>query len=289
MGPDPDNLFDRLKNKFSNNHQQSDRDHLALEIKKLHDHHQMSDTEFSMMEGILQFKDKMVREVMVPRPDAFMVDAAIPFKDNLDAILRQPYSRIPVYQQDKDKIIGVVHIRSVLRMARKVGFDNINYQDVMYEPLFAPETAELGELLVEMQQTQRQLAILLDEYGGVVGIATIEDLIEEIVGDIDDEVDHAEVLFHQLDSNHYVIYGKMPLADFNEEFATNIQAEDVDTIAGYLINRLGVIPAKGEKLSCQLENGMILTTGRMKGSRLLTIILQTPEKQIDHEKEDSQD
>lgn len=157
------------------------------------------------------------------------------------------------------------------------GFDNIDYSDVMSEPLFAPETSELGELLVEMQQTQRQLAILLDEYGGVVGLATIEDLIEEIVGDIDDEVDHAEILFNKLSKGRYVIYGKMPLADFNEQFDTNIQMENVDTVAGYVITKLGVIPAKEEKLKVELDNGMTLTTGRMKGSRLLTVILTVPD------------
>ena len=139
-----------------------------------------------------------------------------------------------------------------------------------------------------MQQTQRQLAILLDEYGGVVGLATIEDLIEEIVGDIDDEVDHAEILFNKISENKYVIYGKMPLDDFNEEFKTNLEMDDVDTIAGYLITKLGIIPAKGEKLSVTLDNGMVLTTGRMKGSRLLTILLTVPEK-VDVQEEDNRD
>ena len=156
----------------------------------------------------------------------------------------------------------------------------------MFKPLFAPETIELGELLVEMQQTQRQLAILTDEYGGVVGLATIEDLIEEIVGDIDDEVDKAEVLFSKIGPREYVIYGKMPLADFNEEFGTDLAMEDVDTVAGYVITKLGMIPAKGEKLSVKLDNGMILTTRRMKGARLLTLLLTIPEKQ---EKEEAKD
>lgn len=290
MSSDPaaENLFDRLKSKFSNDKGESDKDHLAKEIESLHDHHKVSDREYSMLEGILTFQGKTAREVMVPRPDAFMVDATIPFKDNLDEILREPYSRIPVYQQDKDKIIGIIHIRTVLRKAREKGFANLDYQDVMYEPLFAPETAELGELLLEMQQTQRQLAILLDEYGGVVGLATIEDLIEEIVGDIDDEVDRAEVLYNQLSQNKYVIYGKMPLDDFNEKFHTQIEMDDVDTVAGYLITRLGLIPAKGEKLSITLDNGMVLTTGRMKGSRLLTILLTIPDK-VEHKEEENKD
>lgn len=290
MSSDPaaENLLERLKNRFSGNKGEDKRDHLVNEIEHLHKYKEITDNEFSMLEGILDFQDKMVREVMVPRPDAFMVDAAIPFQDNLDEILRQPYSRIPVYMKDKDKIVGIIHIRTVLRKARKIGFESLDYDNVMSEPLFAPETAELGELLVEMQQTQRQLAILLDEYGGVVGLATIEDLIEEIVGDIDDEVDHAEILFNKISENKYVIYGKMPLDDFNEEFKTNLEMDDVDTIAGYLITKLGIIPAKGEKLSVTLDNGMVLTTGRMKGSRLLTILLTVPEK-VDIQEEDNRD
>lgn len=288
MNSDPagGNLFDKLRNKFSGENELDTKDHLKEEISELHKHKKISDREFSMLEGILDFQTKMAREVMVPRTDAFMVDSSVPFNENLDEILRQPYSRIPVYYKDKDKIIGIIHIRTVLRKARKVGFDKLDYQDVMSEALFAPETLNLGELLIEMQQTQRQLAVLTDEYGGVVGIATIEDLIEEIVGDIDDEVDRAEILFNQIASNKYVIYGKMPLDDFNEEFGTNIHMEDVDTVAGFVINTLKVIPAKGEKLSVQLDNGMTLTTRRIKGSRLLTVLLTIPENISEEESED---
>lgn len=239
-----------------------------------------------MLEGILDFQGKTAREVMVPRTDAFMVDREVSFQDNLDEILREPYSRIPVYQRDKDKIVGIIHIRTVLRKAKQKGFDNLDYKDVMTEPLFAPETAELGDLLMEMQQTQRQLAILTDEYGGVTGLATIEDLVEEIVGDIDDEVDHTEILFNQIATNKYIIYGKMPLDDFNEQFGTNLQMEDVDTIAGYVINTLKVIPAKGEKLTVDIGDGMTLTTRRMKGSRLLTVLLTIDESKKEEDSED---
>ena len=164
-----------------------------------------------------------------------------------------------------------------VKLEKKV-LKNLDYEDVMTEPLFAPETAELGDLLIEMQQTQRQLAILVDEYGGVTGLATIEDLIEEIVGDIDDEVDHTEVLYNQIAPNKYIIYGKMPLDDFNEQFGTDLKMEDVDTVAGYVINTLKVIPAKGEKLTVDIGNDMTLTTRRMKGSRLLTVLLSINKK-----------
>ena len=280
MSSDPGagNLFDRLKNRLSGEKKEKSKDHLEKEIINLHDNHKIDDTDFSMLEGILDFQGKTAREVMVPRTDAFMVDADVSFQDNLNEILREPYSRIPVYKKDKDKIVGIIHIRSVLRKAREKGFKNLDYEDVMTEPLFAPETAELGDLLIEMQQTQRQLAILVDEYGGVTGLATIEDLIEEIVGDIDDEVDHTEVLYNQIAPNKYIIYGKMPLDDFNEQFGTDLKMEDVDTVAGYVINTLKVIPAKGEKLTVDIGNDMTLTTRRMKGSRLLTVLLSINKK-----------
>ena len=279
MASDPDkgNLFERFKNKFSPTNDEETREHLITEIANLHEQKKLSDNEFSMLNAVLDFQGRMVREVMVPRIDAFMVDCQESLQDHLKEILREPYSRIPVYQHDKDKIVGIIHIRTVLRKAWEKGFDKITYDDVMNPPLFAPETTELRELLVEMQQTQQQLAILTDEYGGVVGIATIEDIIEEIVGNIDDEVDQTEVLVHQLAPNKYVIYGKMPLDDFNEQFGTDLEMEDVDTIAGYMITKLGIIPAKGEKLSVKLDNGMVLTTRRMMRSRLMTVLLTIPE------------
>ena len=280
MASDPDkgNLFERFKNKFSPTNDEETREHLITEIEDLHKNKKISDNEFSMLNAVLDFQGRMVREVMVPRIDAFMVDCQESLQDHLKEILREPYSRIPVYQHDKDKIVGIIHIRTVLRKAWEKGFDKITYDDVMNPPLFAPETTELRELLVEMQQTQQQLAILTDEYGGVVGIATIEDIIEEIVGNIDDEVDQTEVLVHQIAPNKYVIYGKMPLDDFNEQFGTNLEMEDVDTIAGYMITKLGIIPAKGEKLSVKLDNGMVLTTRRMMRSRLMTVLLTIPEE-----------
>ena len=279
MASDPDkgNLFERFKNKFSPTNDEETREHLITEIEDLHQQKKINDNEFSMLNAVLDFQGRMVREVMVPRIDAFMVDCQDSLQDHLKEILREPYSRIPVYQHDKDKIVGIIHIRTVLRKAWEKGFDKITYDDVMNPPLFAPETTELSELLVEMQQTQQQLAILTDEYGGVVGIATIEDIIEEIVGNIDDEVDQTEVLVHQIAPNKFVIYGKMPLDDFNEQFGTDLEMEDVDTIAGYMITKLGIIPAKGEKLSVKLDNGMVLTTRRMMRSRLMTVLLTIPE------------
>lgn len=283
--PATGSLFDKLRSRFSSN-EEGGKDQLQAEIDQLHAGNVLTDTEYSMIEGSMAFHDKVAREVMVPRTDAFMVDIEDDLEENLDDILRQPYSRIPVYRQDKDQIVGVIHIRTILREARRHGFDQLTYDSLISPPLFAPETIELDDLLVQMQASQQQLAILTDEYGGVTGLASIEDLLEEIVGDIDDEVDKAEVLVRQLNDRQFVIYGKMPLTDFNDRFGTDLEMEDVDTLAGYMITKLGVIPGRGEQLEVPLDNGMVLTTRRMRGSRLLTVLLTLPEENYEEETEE---
>jgi putative hemolysin len=235
--------------------------------------------EFEMLEGIISFSDKMAREVMVPRTDAFMVDINDNSAANISAILQSPYSRVPVYAKDKDQIIGLIHIKDLLKAAHKVGFDKLKIADIMNEPLFAPETMTIDELLLKFKKTQQQLAILRDEYGGVVGLVTIEDVIEEIVGEIDDESDHAQKLFNKINDHEYVIVGKVTLDAFNNFFDTDIQSSDVDTIAGYMITKLGMIPANSQRIKLPLDNGIDLYTGRMNGSRLETIVVKLPEQQ----------
>ncbi|APG72949.1 magnesium/cobalt efflux protein [Lactobacillus delbrueckii subsp. jakobsenii ZN7a-9 = DSM 26046] len=283
--PATGSLFGKLRSRFSSN-EESGKDQLQAEIDQLHAGNVLTDIEYSMIEGSMAFHDKVAREVMVPRTDAFMIDIEDDLEENLDDILRQPYSRIPVYRQDKDQIVGVIHIRTILREARRHGFDQLTYDRLISPPLFAPETIELDDLLVQMQTSQQQLAILTDEYGGVTGLASIEDLLEEIVGDIDDEVDKAEVLVRQLNDGQFDIYGKMPLTDFNDRFGTDLEMEDVDTLAGYMITKLGVIPGRGEQLEVPLDNGMVLTTRRMRGSRLLTVLLTLPEENYEEETEE---
>ncbi len=161
-----------------------------------------------------------------------MVDAQEPDHTAIDAILNNIYSRIPVYEEDKDHVVGIVHIKNLLKEARRVGFDHVKIESVMTAPVFVPETITVDDLLTEMQVKQQQMAILLDEYGGVVGIVTIEDLLEEIVGEIDDESDQVEKLFTKQGDHDFVVSGRMPISDFNDLFKTDLDAPDVDTIAG---------------------------------------------------------
>jgi putative hemolysin len=234
--------------------------------------------EYQMLEGIITFNDKMAREVMVPRTDAFMIDIQDNDQENIDDILSQPFSRVPVYRGDKDEVVGIVHIKRLLKRARAVGFDHLQIADVMSEPLFVPETITIDELLREMQKTQQQMAILLDEYGGVVGLATIEDLLEEIVGDIDDESDHVTTLYHKVNDYEFVVSGKMTITDFNDEFGLDLSADDVDTIAGYVVTELGSIPTNGHPMTLDIGYGLQLVTGHMDGSRLETVYLRLPQR-----------
>ena len=140
----------------------------------------------------------------------------------------------------------------------------------MQEPLFVPETVFIDDLLYELKKTQNQMAVLLDEYGGVVGLVTLEDLLEEIVGEIDDESDEVETLYEVINENEYIIQGRMLIDEFNTVFNANLHMSDVDTMAGYLITALGVIPDENKKIPFEVDN-FILTTEEVEGSRVLRI------------------
>ncbi|MCZ2490543.1 hemolysin family protein [Dellaglioa carnosa] len=232
--------------------------------------------EYEMMEGVISLHTKLAREVMVARTDAFMIDLQNDNDRNIDAILNQPFSRVPVYSDDKDNVVGVVHIKNLLKSAREHGFERITLRQIMQEPMFIPETMAVDDLLFEMKKTHTQLAVLLDEYGGVVGLVTIEDLIEEIVGDIDDESDSPDNTLRKINAHEYIVQGRMTLDDFNDEFNCDIHMKDADTIAGFVLTELGRIPDDNEQLQVTLDNGLILETEKMDGSRLVELKVIIP-------------
>ncbi|MGM0285305.1 MULTISPECIES: hemolysin family protein [Enterococcus] len=235
--------------------------------------------ELEMLQGIFSLDTKVAREVMVPRTSAFMVDINDSVEEILNEILAENYSRIPVYNEDKDKVVGILHTKNLLKCAYKYGFETMDIKQILQEPLFVPETVFIDDLLYELKKTQNQMAILLDEYGGVVGLVTLEDLLEEIVGEIDDESDEVEELYEKISDKEYVIQGRMLIDDFNEAFNMSLHMSDVDTMAGYLITALGMIPDEGEKLSFEVDNVKLISE-EMEGSRVLKIrvIFHDPEE-----------
>ncbi|HFI0631590.1 TPA: hemolysin family protein [Streptococcus suis] len=232
--------------------------------------------EIEMLQGVFSLDELMAREVMVPRTDAFMVDIEDDTETIMAAILKQNFSRIPVYDGDKDNIIGLIHTKKILSEAFTNGFDNLNIRRIMQEPLFVPETIFVDDLLTSLRNTQNQMAILLDEYGGVAGLVTLEDLLEEIVGEIDDETDKTEIFVREIAENTYIVQGNMTLNDFNEHFDTELESDDVDTIAGYYLTGVGTIPSQEEKVTYEVDSKdqhLVLTNDKVKNGRVTKLKL----------------
>ena len=227
--------------------------------------------EIEMLQGIFSLDELMAREVMVPRTDAFMIDINDDTQENIQEILKRHFSRIPVYDDDKDKIIGVLHTKRLLAAGFSEGFDNIVLRKILQEPLFVPETIFVDDLLRQLRNTQNQMAILLDEYGGVAGIVTLEDLLEEIVGEIDDETDKAEQCVREIGEDTYIVLGTMTLNDFNDYFDLDLDSDDVDTIAGFYLTGVGNIPSQNSRESFEVdskEKHLVLTNDKVKDGRV---------------------
>ena len=243
--------------------------------------------EIEMLQGIFNLDEMMAREVMVPRTDAFMVDIEDDINVIMQEILRQNFSRIPVYEGDKDNIIGFIHTKKILAESFTNGFDQLDIRRIMQEPLFVPETIFVDDLLKSFRNTQNQMAILLDEYGGVSGIVTLEDLLEEIVGEIDDETDKTEIFVREIAENTFIVQGSMTLNDFNEYFNLDLSSDDVDTIAGFYLTGLGTIPSQDEKEAYELDNNgfhIVMVNDKVKNGRVTKLkILITP---LDDENEE---
>ncbi len=258
---------------FSEEEEKMTRDEFRVYLEQSQKDEAIDIAEFSMLKGVLSLDTKMAKEVMVPRTDTFMIDYDDGSEENIPKILESSYSRIPVYDEDKDNIIGIIHVKSLLRESQKQPLDNIDLKDIMNEPLFVPETIYIDDLLYELKKSRNQMAILNDEYGGVVGIVTLEDLVEEIVGDIDDEYDEVYDLVAQLSENRYLVDGSTPLSKFNEFFNTDIESNDVDTIAGFFILEYGNIPRQDEEAIIKYQN-YTLKANEIEVSRIINLIVE---------------
>ena len=244
--------------------------------------------EMDMVEGVFSLESKVAREVMVPRTDSFMIDIEDSLDENLELILTENYSRIPVYKGDKDKVIGILHVKTLLKEVHKVGFAEVKLEDILQDPLFVPETIVVSDLLYEFKKTQNQIAILLDEYGGVVGIVTLEDLLEEIVGEIEDESDEAAELYTQVSENTYIVQGKMLIDEFNQIFKTKLEMDDVDTMAGYFITATGHIPDENETLSYEVDN-VTLISEEVDETRVLALKVIFKQEEDAEEEEETEE
>ncbi len=200
-----------------------------------------------MIDSIFEFDDLLAYEIMTPRTDVFMIDLDDDRSEYFDEMMELTHSRIPVYKGDPDNIVGILHIKDYLYNATRKGFDNINLKKLLRPAYFVPETKNIDALFRELQINRQHLAILIDEYGGFSGIVTVEDIIEQIVGDIDDEFDEEDRIIEKIDDNTFIVDGNVYLDDLEEETDVELESETSETIGGFIIDLMGEIPKERVK------------------------------------------
>lgn len=221
--------------------------------------------ERQMIYSIFQFGDTLAREIMVPRIDMLALEVNTPLDEVVDAIGGSGHSRIPVYEDTIDNVIGLLYAKDLLSyLHHKNPFTSL--RDVMRPAYFVPEAKKLDELLPEMQSSRTHIAIVVDEYGGVAGLVTLEDILEEIIGEIRDEYDQSEELpFQKISDDEYIFQGNIDLDDFNELMGTKIEKDMADTLGGLMYGLIGRVPVGGEQV--ELE-GVQLTVEHVTGRRI---------------------
>ena len=224
-----------------------------------------------LLEGVFEFSEKTAQEVMTPRTQMEALASDLTIEEAADEVALHGRSRYPVYTDSLDEIVGVVHSKDLLRALRKDPRATI--RSVMRMPLFVPGTREVEDVLTDMKRLKVHLAVVLDEYGGTAGLVTMEDLLEEIVGDIFDEHDRA--LDPEIAEGAPMLDGAMPISEFNTRFDAAIDDTDYTTIGGYVFGELGRLPRPGDRVSA---GSMLLEVAAMDGRRVDTLRILTPEK-----------
>lgn len=233
----------------------------------------VEDSEREMINSVFSFDDKSARELMVPRREVFAIDIGEPQEEILDAVLESRHSRIPVYEETVDNIIGILHVRDVIRQMRKNPEETVDIRMLLREAFFVPDTKDADDLFRELQSSRRHMAVLVDEYGGCSGIITVEDLVEAIMGDIHEEDELAEPEIRTLSDREYLVDGSMLLEDLNEELSLSLASENYDTLSGYMIENLGYIPKEKECAIVQTAHGKLYTE-EVKDNRITRVRME---------------
>ncbi|MCZ2108036.1 MAG: hemolysin family protein [Dehalococcoidia bacterium] len=236
----------------------------------------VEEQEQRMIRGIIGLDDQTAREIMVPRIDIAAVDIEGTMADVAAIVNERGYSRVPIYRETIDDIVGIVYAKDVLRAITSGGRER-RLQDLSREPFFIPESKKLDELLTEMQAMRMHLAIVVDEYGGTAGLVTIEDLLEEIVGEIEDEYDVAKPSMEVISEEEVVLDAGMPTDVLNDLFNYEVDSDDFDTVGGFLIHQLGRLPSVGDEVRV---DGLAIRVLSMSGRRVrrLRIMRQRQEE-----------
>jgi putative hemolysin len=237
--------------------------------------------EQEMLYKVFDFADKEVSDVMVPRPEVVAISIALPPEEALKAVLESPYTRYPVYRESLDDIVGVLHIRDLIEAMHDRGIVAVDLESLVRPSYMVPETKDLGALLTEFRRTNQHMAIVIDEYGSMEGIVTLEDLLEEIVGEIEDEFDLPDETVEQVDDQTIRIDGTFTIDDFNERFKCDLPDEDYHTVGGFVFGLLGRTAEPGDEVS---HDGLNFRVDEVDGQRIrrLTVKFRPWEAKAEH-------
>ena len=227
--------------------------------------------EQEMLYKVFDFADKEVADVMVPRPEVVAISIDLPPAEALQAVLESPYTRYPVYRESLDNVVGVLHVRDLIEAMHDRGLAAVDVEELLRPAYMVPETKDLAALLTEFRRTNQHLAVVIDEYGSVEGIVTLEDLVEEIVGEIEDEFDLPDETVERVDDDTIRIDGTFPIDDFNEQFDVELPHEDYHTVAGFVFGLLGRGAEPGDEVG---HDGLVFRVDSIEGQRIDRLTVQ---------------
>ncbi|MDQ2905524.1 MAG: hemolysin family protein [Ktedonobacteraceae bacterium] len=241
----------------------------------------LEEEETEMIHSIFEFADTTTREVMVPRIDMVTLESDATVDEAVDLALQGGFSRIPVYEESIDNILGVLYTKDMLKQLRQ-GHNQHPIRDLLRPAYFVPETKKLDDLLREIRQKRVHMMIVVDEYGSVAGLVTIEDLVEEIVGDIKDEYDREENLYERVSEDEYIVDAKINIDDFNDLLDLRLDDEDYETLGGFLYAQLDKIPVAGDTITFEQVTFTVLAT---RGRRITKVRVERERQQPDEPKQ----
>lgn len=217
----------------------------------------LNETEKEMIDGIFEFDNTLAKKVMTPRTNVFSIDLNAPIDEIVDEVLEEQYSRIPVFEDTRDNILGILYMKDLFTEILKKDKNKIKIKELLRPVYFVPETKNIDILFRELQKSKNHMAVLVDEYGSFSGIVTIEDLIEEVMGNIFDEHDEDmeyDEQIQKIDNNTYLVHGLMSISEVNERLNLKLSEEYFDTIGGFVIDLIGSIPEEGEECVVEYED-----------------------------------
>jgi putative hemolysin len=244
------------------------RDDIRHSVAAAEDVGEFQQAEEEMLYKVFDFASKEVADVMVPRPEVVAISSDMPPEDALKAVVDSPFTRYPLYKGSLDEIVGVLHVRDLFAAIHDLGIAAVSLESIARPAFVVPETKDLAALLADFRREKQHMAVVVDEYGAMEGIATLEDLLEEIVGEIEDEFDLPDTSVERIDDSRIRIEGTFSIDDFNEEFGTTLEQEDFHTMAGLVFGMLGRAPEVGDVTAV---DGLELTVLEIEGSRILRI------------------